>query len=246
MDREYAEGYRDLYERHWWWRAREHVLLATLRELQPPTGWSSILDVGCGDGLFFNQLARLTPFFEGVEADPALVRAENPWRHRIHVGPFESYEPGRRYGLVLMLDVLEHLTSPSTALKHALSLLEPGGRIVITVPAFLSLWTSHDDFNQHVTRFTRRSFNHLASAASMHIDTSRYFFYWTCPGKLVQRIKEQVTSTPPGPARVPPAWLNASLLALCRAEHKVFGRLRLPFGSSLMVVGVARDDMRRS
>jgi SAM-dependent methyltransferase len=239
MDREYAERYRDLYQRHWWWRAREDVLLATLRELRPPTGWSSILDVGCGDGLFFDQLGLFTTFFEGVEADPALVRAGSPWRHRIHVGPFESFEPERRYGLVLMLDVLEHLATPAPALRHALSLLEPGGRILITVPAFPNLWTSHDDFNQHVTRFTRRSFDRLAAAASMRIDTSRYFFYWTCLGKLVQRMKERVTSTPPGPAGVPPAWLNASLLALCRVEYKVFGRLPLPFGTSLLVIGGA-------
>ena len=40
----------------------------------PPTGpYSSILDVGCGDGLFFNELfARFTPLVEGVEADSAL------------------------------------------------------------------------------------------------------------------------------------------------------------------------------
>jgi SAM-dependent methyltransferase len=246
MDREYAEGYRDLYERHWWWRAREDVLLATLRELQPPTGYSSILDVGCGDGLFFDQLARFTTFVEGVEADSALVRAESLWRHRIHVRPFESYEPGRRYSLVLMLDVLEHLASPVRALQHALSLLEPAGRIVITVPAFRSLWTSHDDFNQHVTRFTRRSFGHLASAASLQIDTSRYFFHWTCPGKLVQRMKERLTVTPPGPARVPAAWLNASLLALCRAEHRVLGRVPMPFGSSLLVVGGHSTGIRQS
>jgi len=247
MDREYAEGYRDLYQRHWWWRAREDVLLATLRELQPPAGWSSILDVGCGDGLLFDQLAQITPFFEGVESDPALVRAENPWRQRIHVRPFdESFEPGRRYGLVLMLDVLEHLASPAPALRHALSLLELGGRIVITVPAFPSLWTSHDEFNQHVTRFTRRSFDDLASAASMHIDASRYFFHWTYPGKMVQRMKERLTSTPPGRARVPPGWLNASLLTLCRVEHRVFGRVQMPFGSSLLVIGGRPADTRSS
>ena len=237
MDREYGEAYRDLYQRHWWWRAREEVLLATLHELRPPSGWSSILDVGCGDGLFFDQLAKLANFFEGVEADSTLIRADGPWRQRIHVTPFESFAPGRRYGLVLMLDVLEHLTSPASALRHALTLLEPGGRIVITVPAFRGLWTSHDDFNQHVTRFTRRTFDRVASAASLDVEMSRYFFYWTCAGKLVQRLKERVSPIRPGPARVPPAWLNATLFALCRAEQKMAGRLPMPFGSSLLVVG---------
>ena len=237
MDRRYAERYRSLYDRHWWFRAREHVLLETLRHLRPRSDWPSILDVGCGDGLFFNQLARLTPFFEGVESDPGLIGENSPWKHLIHVTSIENFQPGRRYSLVLMLDVLEHLADPAVALRHVLSLLEPGGRIIITVPAFPALWTSHDDYNQHVVRFTRRSFGELASTAFMNIEVSRYFFYWTCAGKVAQRIKERLVSAPPAPARVPPEWLNAGLLALCRVEHKLLGHLPLPFGSSLLVVG---------
>ena len=38
-----------------------------------------------------------------------------------------------------MLDVLEHLAEPEAALRHALSLLEPGGIVLATVPAFMSL-----------------------------------------------------------------------------------------------------------
>jgi len=56
MDVAYARRYRELYERHWWWRAREHVILDTLRRIEPPGGFPSILDIGCGDGLFFDRL----------------------------------------------------------------------------------------------------------------------------------------------------------------------------------------------
>ena len=82
---------------------------------------------------------------EGVESDSEIVSSENRWHDRIHVRPFdETFDVGRRYGLVLMLDVLEHLQNPEAALRHALRLLEPAGRIVISVPAFNVLWTSHD------------------------------------------------------------------------------------------------------
>jgi hypothetical protein len=36
MDPEYAHRYRELHERHWWWRAREAAVLDRLRRLRPP------------------------------------------------------------------------------------------------------------------------------------------------------------------------------------------------------------------
>lgn len=238
MDPSYSKTYRDLYERHWWWRAREEVVVATLERLAPSTGWSAILDVGCGDALFFDRLTHFAPFVEGVESDPTLVSAGNRWRDRVHVRPFDdTFDVGRRYGLVLMLDVLEHLQHPELALRHALSLLEPGGRIVINVPAFEILWTSHDDYNRHVTRFTRRSFGRMADAAGMWIESCRYLFYWTWPVKLAQRVAERVMPGTPRPAQVPRAWVNHTLWALCRAEQRLLRRLPMPFGSSLFVIG---------
>ena len=33
MDPRYAQLYRDLHQRHWWWRAREGMILEHLRRL---------------------------------------------------------------------------------------------------------------------------------------------------------------------------------------------------------------------
>ncbi|HEX6533404.1 MAG TPA: class I SAM-dependent methyltransferase, partial [Gemmatimonadaceae bacterium] len=154
---DYGRQYRALYERHWWWRARERWIVRALECHRPAHGWGAALDVGCGDGLFFDRLAALGCTVDGVENDAALVDPEGPHRARITVGPFdERFQPGTRYSLVLMLDVLEHLRDPLGALRHAVSLLEPGGVFLATVPAFLALWTTHDVLNQHVTRYTRR------------------------------------------------------------------------------------------
>ena len=231
MDAAYAREYRELYERHWWWRAREALVLRTLRRLREGRGPGRILDVGCGDGLFFDRLAELGEV-EGLEPDASLLTPGSPHRGRITVAPFdERFQPGRRYALVLMLDVLEHLPDAEGALRHARSLLEPGGRLVVTVPAFQWLWTHHDDLNRHYVRYTESTLRDVAGRAGLRVEESRYFFHWTVPGKLAVRAKERVLG-PGGPERVPAAPVNRALYLLSRAEQA----LRLPFGSSLLAV----------
>jgi 2-polyprenyl-3-methyl-5-hydroxy-6-metoxy-1,4-benzoquinol methylase len=243
VDADYGARYRELFHRHWWWRARERVILDALRAHQPRAGWRNVLDVGCGDGLFFDELARLpgVRLVEGVEPAADLVSRDGPHRARIHVVPFDaSFDPGRRYSLVVMLDVLEHLPDPAASLRHALSLLEPDGVFLATVPAFMALWTRHDDLNHHYTRYDKASFARLASQAGLRIDDARYFFHWTAAGKLATRLKEALVPGEPASPAVPPALVNRALYALSRAEARLLGAAGVPFGSSLLVVGGAR------
>ena len=137
MDPAYGARYRALYEAHWWWRARERLVLDLLDELRPARDWGRILDVGCGDGLFFEELSRLGAV-QGVEPDAALVSPDGPWRERIDVRPFDaSFAPDRRFDLILFLDVIEHMEDPRAALRHAADLLAcDDARVVITVPAW--------------------------------------------------------------------------------------------------------------
>ncbi len=236
MDPAYGARYRDLYNRHWWWRAREHMIVRRLERLAPPGGFGDILDVGCGDGLFLPQLARFgRP--QGLEADGNLVtdlgRAAGP----ISVCLFdERFQPAERFGLIVMLDVIEHLDDDVAALRHAAHLLAPGGQIVITVPAFRMLWTAHDDLNQHRTRYTVPGLRRVAVAAGLRVDTARYAFHWLVPLKLAVRFKERLSTTEPSMAQVPPAWANRTAHALCRAEQATWGHLPLPFGTSVVAI----------
>jgi 2-polyprenyl-3-methyl-5-hydroxy-6-metoxy-1,4-benzoquinol methylase len=247
VDRQYGARYRELYERHWWWRAREQLILDTLRAHRRVGGWGNVLDVGCGDGLFFDALGQLdgVAVVEGVEPDRALVSTNGRHAARIHVAPFDaSFDPGRRYSLILMLDVLEHLADPAAALRHALALLEPDGVLLATVPAFMSLWTRHDDLNHHYRRYDKDAFRALADAAGLRVDEMRYFFHWTAAAKLVTRLVEALIPGEPTVPSVPPAPINTALYALSRLEQRLAGALPLPFGSSLLVVGGRRNRHR--
>jgi 2-polyprenyl-3-methyl-5-hydroxy-6-metoxy-1,4-benzoquinol methylase len=234
---DYAHAYEDLYNRHWWWRARERFILDTLRAKQPAAGWRKILDVGCGNGLFFDQLLRFGAV-EGVELSSALVSDDGPHRSRIHVGNFDrNLNLKGGYSLILMLDVLEHLTDPASALRYALELLGADGKLLITVPAFTALWTNHDIINNHVTRYTKASFRQMAHGTGLQIEGCRYFFHWLHPVKMASRVVERILGSEPKPAQVPPRWVNTPLYWLSYLDSKSFSHLPLPFGSSLLIFG---------
>ncbi len=236
MDPEYGRRYRELFTSHWWWRARAQLVLEVLRRHAPSGGWPAILDVGSGDGLFLDELAEFGKA-EGVEPDAALVSDRMRQDGRVHVQPFDArFQPGRRYNLILFLDVLEHLRDPVAALQHATSLLAPGGTIIITVPAFRALWTAHDDWNHHVTRYTRAELAAQLAAAGLRMDEGFYFFHWLVPLKLASRALEATRAVQPGMPSVPPAPLNRLFRAISRLEARLLTPLHLPFGSSLLAV----------
>jgi SAM-dependent methyltransferase len=235
MDPKYAAGYRELYTRHWWWRAREAAVLEALCAHQPANGWGPILDVGCGDGLLFDQLLKLGDV-EGVEPDANLVRSDGPHRARIHIVPLDSrFAPAKQYSLVLMLDVLEHMTDPLAALAQVKSLLIPGGALLATVPAFNVLWTNHDVINHHVTRYRKATFRPLFEQAGLRIVEERYLFHWMFFAKLATRAAEKISGSRAAVPSVPSEWINRALIWISRLEQKVLGPLPIPFGSSLMV-----------
>ena len=239
MDPGYGEQYRTLYEKHWWWRSRNRIVVEEVARLARPGG--RILDVGCGPGALWPRLSAFGEV-EGVEPDAILVSEE--YRERVHVQPFdEHFAPGRSYDLILFLDVLEHLDRPVEALRHAAGLLAPGGLILTTVPAFQLLWTNHDVFNHHRVRYRRDTFTSEIEQAGLEVFRSRYLFHWLFAAKLVVRMKEAVirprgTELP----SIPPAPLNTALEQLSNAEHAVAAALRLPFGSSFLAVARRPDS----
>ena len=235
MDSNDTAEYRRLHQRHWWWRSRAENVLTLLRELHPGRDNQRILNIGCADGLILDALGEFGTV-EGVEIGGSLVSRDDPWRDAIHVAPFdEQFTPAKTYDTILMLDVLEHLPDPDVALRHALGLLAPHGRLVVTAAAFPLLWTTDDDLNQHLRRYTRTSFRQLTGGVA-HIQQDRYLFHWLFLAKLLVRAKESFFATVPQPQHVPPWWVNGLLYGLTRCEQRWSRWLKLPFGSSYLAV----------
>lgn len=242
MDQAYAIEYRNLYQRHWWWRSREEEILRQLDCMLGREGNKSILDVGCGDGLFFDQLQTYGSV-TGVEADPNTMSSDGRWRNNIYCQLFdETFQPNKQFDAILMLDILEHMPDAPAAITHARNLLTDDGILIATVPAFNSLWTSHDDLNHHVIRYKKTTFCPMIEQADFELLSSRYLFHWTCPAKLVIRLKEKIFGANPKSPEVPPDWVNRICLGLTRLEHATISRLPMLFGSSLMVIAKPTNE----
>ena len=99
-------------------------------------GTGSLLDVGCGFGMFL-RLAKEYGFdVSGVEANADAAK----WLKEtceIHVERclFENFETSQGFDVITMWDLLEHLADPIAALRKAFALLRPGGVLIVETPA---------------------------------------------------------------------------------------------------------------
>lgn len=241
MEATYTAAYSQLYREHWWWRVREQILLGKVHDVLAGSRDARILDIGCGAGLFFDTLAAFG-HVEGIESDPMAVAQSGRWRGRIHLGELATFRSDGGYDLILMLDVLEHTQQPELLLRQSVGLLVPGGAMVITVPAFDWLWTSHDDLNHHMKRYTAAEMARLVRAAGLDILEQRYLFQSLILPKLYVRAIEALSASSAAIPRIPPRLLNLGLAAWFRCEHAIAGWL--PFGTSVMVISRRATSMR--
>jgi 2-polyprenyl-3-methyl-5-hydroxy-6-metoxy-1,4-benzoquinol methylase len=236
MQNDYGRVYADLYRRHWWWRSRERMLMRVLRGLAlPQREMCRILDVGCGDGLFFPKLREFGSV-EGIEIDTSLLSEDNPDRALIQTKPLgDPVYAGKTYDLITALDVVEHIEDDASAVRTMVSMLNPGGYLVMTVPAFMSLWDHHDEINQHYRRYTKRGVERLFETPARLVD-SRYLFHAVFVPKYLVSLVNKGRKKKVAQTAIPPRVVNAAMAGWCDAENAVTRPLRIPFGTSVLAV----------
>lgn len=140
------------------------------RHAIPWKGEGNILDVGCGSGGNLKSLQDQGWQVHGIEiSEKAAGYARALVGDTIHAGTLES-APFRAetFDVVLMNHSLEHLFSPTEALRMVFSLLKEDGLLVVTVPNAGSLearlfgrWWFHWDPPRHLYHFDRKSLTAL-------------------------------------------------------------------------------------
>lgn len=230
-------------DRHWWYRGRRRVLRALLSRLTVPDG-AELLDAGCGSGRTLDELEAFG-HVTGVDVSHQAVATARARGHRnVLVAPLEQLPfATARFDLITCLDVLEHTPDDRRTLSELRRVTRPGGRLIVTVPAYPSLWSAHDEANRHYRRYRRRSLLDAALAAGWTVESSTHFnSLLLAPAAIIRRAGRR---RPPGSERSDLAltapWADGALELPFRFEAALLRRGgRLPAGLSL--IAVLRND----
>lgn len=156
------------------------------RASQPAT--PRILDVGCGTGGMLPLLSRYGAV-TGIDSEPmALEYCRRRGISDLHLQ--EGFRADGAYDLVTLFDVLEHVPDEAGFLAWIRGLLKPGGRLVITVPAFQWLWSRHDVLNHHQRRYTRGRLWAALRGSGFAVERSSYFNFWLFPAAVAARLAD--------------------------------------------------------
>lgn len=97
----------------------------------------SVLDVGCGEGVLAESLARAAlEDYVGIDFSPlaiAKAQAKGIPGARFVVGDAHDYRPDRRFDVIVFNEVLYYLDRPRRAVSRLARALEPEGHIIVSV-----------------------------------------------------------------------------------------------------------------
>jgi 2-polyprenyl-3-methyl-5-hydroxy-6-metoxy-1,4-benzoquinol methylase len=244
-DPHYFESLPRIEARHFWFVARREVILDAMRRHIPDLDRRPLFDIGCGTGGLVSYLAA-----EGVPvggACDAYVQALEIARRRLDV-PLVLVDEGRLpplapgHGLLTMFDVLEHIDDDHGTLAWLASVLEPGGYLVLTVPAHPFLFDESDERAHHRRRYRREEMREKLRAAGFEIELLTHFMAPLVPIlaalRAPRRLMGRRTVAPRGwdaQLRVVPG-INTAFRALLAVERRCLRLVEPPFGSSLLAV----------
>ena len=224
---------------HWWYRGRRRIVAGELERLALPSG-ARLLDAGCGSGRTLDDLTRFGRV-TGLDLSPLAVRTARGRGHDVRQADILDMPlPDGRFDAVTCLDVLEHIRDDGRALSELLRVTRPGGAIVVTVPAYPSLWSAHDVANEHFRRYRRTTLRRLAADAGCEFVRDTHFNAFLLPPiAIVRRLLRQPDRRRRrrSDLNLTPRRLDGVLELPLRAEAWFLGEGgRLPVGLSLLMV----------
>ncbi|MBK7581969.1 MAG: class I SAM-dependent methyltransferase [Myxococcales bacterium] len=112
-------------------RAREW---AVLRERLAPARGESLLDAGCGPGIYARRLLALGLDVRGVDLSPKMVEAAQRAGIAASVAELAELALDAEFDAILCAGVLEFTVDPARVLGRLALHLRPGGRLVLLYP----------------------------------------------------------------------------------------------------------------
>jgi len=231
-----------LEETYWWFPAMRKITdVIAARELQQSN--LRILDAGCGTGFNLGYYgANGARDVYGLDlADTALKHVRKRGFRKIARAsiteiPFKT----DTFDLVFSFEVVTQTPyeTHDASLQEMNRVLKPGGHLFIRVPAFMWLWSSHDEELEVRYRYEREELGKRLERAGFVVEWISYANGFLFPVILMRRFLKRIgigggTDVKPLPAAL--AWLDGIFRGILASEATWFkkGR-RLPFGLSLI------------
>lgn len=186
---------------HPWEYARFEVVSDILKR-HLSTHHHAILDVGCGDGFFLEQLSKKYNETKFIAVDTAFDETlidffSKKYKHA-NVQFFKEMphvvDEVSGADAVLLLDVIEHIENDVDFLKNLASepMIDNDTLFMISVPAYQKLFCAHDVWLGHYRRYTTKMLRNHTSQAGLEVIECGYFFKSLLLPRFIQVIKEKI------------------------------------------------------
>lgn len=226
----------------WWYRALHAQVLDALDSVRP--GHGRLLDAGCGTGGFLARLRRERPgqAAMGLEYNPgAAARAQAKAGVPVVSGTVNALPfADASFSVLVSLDVLSHAAvDPAKALAEMQRVLRPGGMLIVNLPAFDWLRSTHDIRVQNARRFTRSTAAAMLAGAGLAQVRPHYWNSLLLPMMVLHRkVMARAPESRSDVAEFPP-WLNKGLHAVTRLERSLLSSgFPFPAGGSVLATAL--------
>jgi 2-polyprenyl-3-methyl-5-hydroxy-6-metoxy-1,4-benzoquinol methylase len=228
---------------YWWYRARVAWAKRMIREWWLDTSDDAVryADLGCGTGGFAREIAKTFEMKKValVDGDSNVLKFVKPFPNaEVHRANFESewslpFAPN----LITCMDVIEHLKDDVSFLKLAASQLEPGGCLLLSVPAHEIFFSDWDKKLGHFRRYGQKELRTKVAAAGLEVVKAKYMWSFLTPAAPIRLFKHFPEGAPVEFPPVPKV-VNSLLLFFSKMEWFLTERVNVPFGTSLMMSAI--------
>ena len=195
MRREDFSEMAETQESHWWFKGKRRIINKLINKRVFNGTPMKILEVGSGTGANLPVLAQ----YGHVTAMELDDYARSFINERENISVVKGFLPdgleavdGKKFNLVCVFDVLEHVKEDSKALQALKNLLDNDGKILITVPAYQWLYSVHDKNLGHYRRYTRKNLLELCEKNGLKILYSGYMNTFLFPLMMIARFADNI------------------------------------------------------